>query len=122
MLLPYFLGIAAVYVSAIEAIEEFEKAKEQKYKMWYYKDEPVPPRKLLRAFVGSLVYGFSFRYEFSAHAAMLCVLCITVCCEFASWKRLKEYKKPGELIATSILLLVICVFTWKYWNWFSLMR
>ncbi len=122
MLLPYILGVIVVYASVIEAINEFEDAKDREYKMWYYKDEPIPPGKLLKAFVGSLMYGFSFHYEFSAHAAMIGALCITVLSEFAAWKRLKEYRKVGELIASSILLIAICAFTLKYWGWFSLTK
>jgi hypothetical protein len=122
MLLPYLLGVAVVYASAIEAIDEFEDAKDREYKMWYYKDEAIPPGKLLKAFVGSILYGFSFHYEFSAHAAMISVLCITVLSEFASWKRLKEYKKPGELIASTLLLVVISAFTLKYWDWYALAK
>ena len=120
MLLPYILGVLVVYASVIEAINGFEEAKDREYKMWYYKDEPIPPGKLLKVFVGSLIYGFSFHYEFSTHAAMIGALCIAVMIEFAAWKRLKEYRKPGELIASSILLVAICAFSLKYWGWFSL--
>jgi len=122
MLLPYILGVAVVYASAIEAINEFEDAKDREYKMWYYKDEPIPPRKLLKAFVGSILYGFSLHYEFSTHAAMISALCVAVLCEFAAWKRLKVYRKPGELIASSILLVAICTLTLRYWGWFTLMK
>ena len=122
MLLPYLLGVAVVYASAIETINEFENAKDREYKMWYYNDEAIPLGKLLKAFVGSILYGFSFHYEFSTHAAMITAFCIAVLYEFASWKRLKEYKKPGELIASTLLLVVICAFTLKYWDWYALTK
>lgn len=94
MLLPYLLGVAVVYGSAIEAINEFEDAKDREYKMWDYKDEPIPPGKLVKAFVGSILYGFSLHYEFSTHAAMITALCI----------------------ASSVLLVAICAITLKYWG------
>lgn len=119
MLLPYLLGIAIVYGSAVEGMNEWAEAKKQEYKVWHHKEGPVPFRQLLKAFAGSLLLGFCFHYEFSTHTAMLCGLCLTFLLEFISWKRLREYKKAGDLIVNSILLVVLCVFTVNNWDWFS---
>lgn len=120
MLFPYLLGIAVGYGATIEAINELEDAKNREYRMWYYKDEPIPPGKLLKVFVGSIMMGVSFHYEFSAHVAMICMLCITSLSWLVSWKRFTAYKKIGSLIASTVTLLGMVVFAYRIWNQFPI--
>ncbi|BES64547.1 hypothetical protein SANA_09860 [Gottschalkiaceae bacterium SANA] len=120
MWVPYLLSIIIIAITIFESIYAFEEAKKREYIKRGFDDPPPPPKRILRVIVIVIFLVYCLTLEISGHVASVCIILFSVVEWLISWKRFKRYKTFGDLIASTMMIILVSLFAYRLWGLFSM--
>lgn len=120
MWVPYLLSALIIYITILESIYAFEEAKKREYIKRGFDDAPPPPKRILRVIAIIIFLTYSLTLEISGHVASVCIILFSVVEWLISWKRFKTYKTVGDLVASTMMIILVSLYAYRLWGLLSM--